>query len=66
MHLLLSSNGFSVSSPPDSACGLVCRVGDRKAALALANVQEYYILMPAVGKQNATFSPISQDMGRAL
>ena len=35
-HLLLSSDGFSVSS----ACGL----GDRKAVLASQKVREYYIL----------------------
>ena len=54
-HLYLSSNGFSVSSPPDSACGLVCRVGDRKAVLASANVRESYILflfLPALSACN--------------
>ena len=41
-HLFGSTNGFSVSDPTDEAAGRGWRGGDRKAALAEANVQELH------------------------
>ena len=41
-HLLRSESGFSVSDPTDEAAGQGWRGGDRKAALAEANVHELH------------------------
>ena len=42
MHISQSKNGFTVSDPTDEAAGRGWRGGDRKAALAEANVQELH------------------------
>ena len=42
LHISQSKSGFSVSDPTDEAAGRGWRGGDRKAALAEANVQELH------------------------
>ena len=42
LHISQSKSGFSVSDPTYEAAGRGWRGGDRKAALALANVQELH------------------------
>ena len=42
LHISQSKSGFSVSDPTDEAAGRGWRGGDRKAALAEANVHELH------------------------